>query len=350
MDSEEKPGVASQELAVIPDQSPWKWPTIHGLLPRSIPTTESTAVTESFADVCLAWLVRSPSTATREAYARDVQLFLRFAGIHPDHVGQLAQVRPLDVASWRDHLLGRGLANSSVARKITVLRSLFAFLQVHGLAAVNPAHRDFVATPPVPRDGKTVGLSPEECRHFLDAPSLEFPVGLRDRALLAVLAFTGCRVGELCRLRVGDYKTTSGHKIVEIRGKGGKERRVPLNPEAFERIESWLEIAEIREDADGALFRPTRTARGRGCKGFQPRPFTPRAVQFLVAGYVRRLRLDSAVTAHSFRVTALTTARERGCDMVDLQDFAGHSDPKTTLSYIRNRDRLCKSPAYVLVY
>ena len=53
---------------------------------------------------------------------------------------------------------------------------------------------------------------------------------------------------------------------------------------------------------------------------------------------------------HSLRVTALTTARERGIDIIDLQDFAGHADPRTTLTYIRTRDRLSKSPAYVLKY
>mgnify|MGYP001555946231 CR=1 FL=1 len=77
---------------------------------------------------------------------------------------------------------------------------------------------------------------------------------------------------------------------------------------------------------------------------------TTRSVQHLVRRYARRLRLDPAVTVHSLRVTALTTARERGSDIIDLQDFAGPSDPRTTLTYIRTRDRLSKSPAYVLHY
>ena len=77
---------------------------------------------------------------------------------------------------------------------------------------------------------------------------------------------------------------------------------------------------------------------------------TRRGVQYLVRRYVTKLGLDPNVTVHSFRVTALTTARERGADLVDLQDFAGHADPRTTLTYIRNRDRLSRSPAYVLKY
>ncbi|MGE0761452.1 MAG: hypothetical protein AB7O38_30845 [Pirellulaceae bacterium] len=77
---------------------------------------------------------------------------------------------------------------------------------------------------------------------------------------------------------------------------------------------------------------------------------TRRAVQQLVKGYVRRLKLDRNVSVPSFRVTALTTAREQGSDIIDLQDFARRADPRTTLTYIGSRDRLSKSPAYVLNY
>jgi len=75
-----------------------------------------------------------------------------------------------------------------------------------------------------------------------------------------------------------------------------------------------------------------------------------RAIQALVKRYTRGLGLDPAVTVHSLRVTALTTGRERGADIIDLPDFAGHADPRTTLTYIRSRDRLSKSPAYTLRY
>jgi integrase/recombinase XerD len=202
----------------------------------------------------------------------------------------------------------------------------------------------------VPRDGKTVGLSPEDCRRLIDAPDPNTPVGIRDRAILGLLAYSACRVGELAKLRVGDYRASGGHKVLELYGKGGKERRVPLHPEAFERIEVWLDSVGIRTDDNGPLFRATRTARGCGYDGFRATPITRRAVQSLVKRYARVLGLDPAVTVHSLRVTALTTARERGADIIDLQDFAGHSDPRTTLAYIRSRDRLSKSPAYVLNY
>jgi len=301
------------------------------------------------AEAVAAWLTRSPSLETRSGYTRDLNRFLEHVGIPEGAWDELPRIRPGHVAAWRDHLLVAGQSSTAIGRKLSVIRSLFGYLRAYGYTGANPADTAFVAAPPVPRDGKTVGLTPEDCRLLLDAPAAHTPEGVRDRALLAVLAFTGCRVGEVCRLRVEDYKSSGGHKILEVRGKGGKERRVPLHPEAVERIELWLDGAGLRESV-GALFRPGAAARGYGRHGFRCRPLTLRAVQLLVARYVNRLKLDPNVTVHSFRVTALTTARERGADIVDLQDFAGHADPRTTLGYIRNRDRLSRSPAYVLKY
>ncbi len=312
---------------------------------------DSTSVVDSpIKEASRAWLLKSPSHDTRSNYQRDLGQFLTFCGYDVNDVGKLAAIRPHHVAAWRDQLSTGGLTNSSIRRKLTVLRSLFSYLQTYGYVGANPAHSDFVAAPSAPRDGKTVGLTPEDCRRLLEAPAATTSAGIRDRAIFAVLAYTGCRVGELCRLKVGSYKTTGVHRILEVHGKGGKERRVPLHLEAAERLETWLEVAAIRGDSGGPMFRPLVTARGNGQKGFVSRALTRRAVQKLVTVYVRRLKLDLNVTVHSLRVTALTTAREQGSDIIDLQDFAGHADPRTTLTYIRNRDRLSKSPAYVLKY
>jgi integrase/recombinase XerD len=310
----------------------------------------ATDLRHSFAQAVRAWLLRTPSLQTRENYDRDLKQFLRFCRIDANQVEQLTLVRPEHVAAWREQLQHAGLANSTVRRKLTVLRSLFSYLQVYGYTGANPAHGKFVKVPPVPRDGKTVGLSPADCRRLMDAPDPRTPVGLRDRAIFAVLAYSACRVGELVRLKVSDFKTSGEHRVLAIHGKGGKERTVPLHVEAVERLRSWITAAQLDEDRDGPLFRPLATARGHGQDGFKCARLSVRGIEYLVRRYVARIGLDPAVTVHSFRVTALTTARERGSDIIDLQDFAGHQDPRTTLTYIRTRDRLSKSPAYVIKY
>jgi integrase/recombinase XerD len=352
MNDDEKLSDSSTEIEAnpvpIPD-SPGQEPDLTPAFATPIAWATNDA-RRPLAEACRSWLSRSPSHETRLGYARDLAHFFRFHSIADGEWERLPTIRPLHVSAWRDELLARGYTNSAVSRKLTVIRSLFSYLRAYGYTGPNPADTAYVACPPVPRDGKTVGLTPENCRRLLDAPPPTTPEGIRDRAIFAVLAYTGCRVGELCRLRVGDFKSTSGHRVLEIRGKGGKERRVPVHAEGAERLDAWISHAGV-QDADAApLFRPTLTARGRGFDGFDQRPITRRGVQYLVARYVKQLALDPNVTVHSFRVTALTTARERGADIVDLQDFAGHSDPRTTLTYIRNRDRLSRSPAYVLRY
>ncbi len=236
-------------------------------------------------------------------------------------------------------------------RKITVFRSLFSYLQTYGYTGANPAQSDFVATPPVLRDDKTVGLSPEDCRRILEAPSTATAAGIRDRALFAVLAYTGCRVGELTRLRVCDYKLTGGHRVQKRCC--GKVWQGAARAAASGGSRAARSVAGRVRDARGAFVGPIPADEdgARPGQGWIPGDsLSRRAVQRLVARYVALLRLDSAVTVHSFRVTALTTARERGSGIIDLKDFAGHSDPRSTLTYIRGRDRLSKSSAYVLTY
>jgi integrase/recombinase XerD len=338
-------GVAATTVVLVPPADPI--PAFdRGYLPNDLRAEMTKAVD--------AWLLRTPSAHTRDAYRRDLGQFLAHSGIKPGAFEQLAQIRPEDVSQWRDALKASGQTGSTVRRKMTALRSLFSYLQTYGYTGANPAHGKFVAAPAVPRDGKTVGLSEVDCRRLLNAPSLvrpdglPCPVGYRDQALLAVLAYSGCRVGELVRLKVRDYKTSGEHRILNITGKGGKERITPLHLEAVEKLSAWLGV--LGADPAGPLFPGMKTSRGKGKDGFRTTAMTTRAAQKLIDRYVKALGLDPNVTVHSLRVTALTTARERGSDIIDLQDFAGHADPRTTLTYIRSRDRLSKSPAYVLKY
>jgi integrase/recombinase XerD len=313
-------------------------------------------VREAIGKAVGAWLLRTPSPHTRRAYENDLGQFLDHAGIPADAYEHLPLVRPEHVSQWRDRLPAGGMNNSSIRRKLTALRSLFSYLQTYGYGGANPAHGKFVAAPAVSRDGKTVALSTHDCRRLLDAPLIAnrdgrpIPANIRDRAMLAVLAYSGCRVGELVRLRVRDYKTSGEHRILNITGKGGKERTTPLHLEAVERLADWLNLPGIRDNPASPLFPAGTSARGQGRDGFRAEPMTTRAVEKLIRRYVVALGLDPNVTVHSLRVTALTTARERGSDIIDLQDFAAHADPRTTLTYIRSRDRLSKSPAYVLKY
>jgi integrase/recombinase XerD len=199
---------------------------------------------------------------------------------------------------------------------------------------------------PSPRDKRERNDDPGQKRrgHRYSAhpPNHTIPVDYRDRRSVNHLDHS--------QLRVRDYRTSGEHRILNVTGKGGKERITPLHLEAVELLAAWLAVPGIGGNPAGPLFPAAGSPRGMGRDGFRREPMITRAVEKLIGRYVEALDLDPAVTVHSLRVTALTTARERGSDIIDLQEFAGHADTRTTLTYIRSRDRLSKSPAYVLSY
>lgn len=300
-------------------------------------------------EVKQAWLLKSRSANTREAYERDLSQFMVFHGVDPEQLEQLLSVRPMHVANWIDTLMQEGCTNSTVARKVSALRSLFSYLKTYGYTGANPAHSHFVRVPPVAKDGLTPELDPHKCRELLDAPD-DSPAGKRDAAIFASLAFGAIRVGELVRLKVKDYRTTGVHRVFDIYGKGGKHRRIPLNPEAAEKLEAYLDVANLRDTPNTPLFRPTLTARGRGNDGWQNSHLTTRAVQFLLEKYSKQLNFPHGISVHSLRVTALSQARRQGFDIIDLQAFAGHATAEVTQRYIRSEKRMADSPAYAIRY
>ena len=146
------------------------------------------------------------------------------------------------------------------------------------------------------------------------------------------------------------FKTSGEHRILNITGKGGKERTTPLHLEAVERLAAWLAMPGIGDDPAGPLFPAARSARGMGRDGFAAKPMTTRAVEKLIGRYVDGLGLDPDVTVHSLRVTALTTARERGIGHHRLAGFRRARRPQDHPHLHPLPDRLSKSPAYVLKY
>lgn len=306
-----------------------------------------------------AWLKKTESAATREAYERDVRQFLAHCGLDPTHLEQITTVTPDQVTAWRDYLLTQGgrpdadgnrapASNATVTRKITALRSFFSFLQVGGYRGGNPAHPNFVKSPKVPDDGLTPAIPPKQMAALLDAPDADTPAGVRDRAILAVFAYMALRVDELHHIKVGNLTRDGEHTIIRIKGKGNDLRRGVLPPLAATPVHAWIEAVGIEADRGGPLFRPSLSPRGQGRDGFVRKPMTVRAIQQLIKRYCSQVGIDQAVSVHSLRVTAATEADRAGVELRQIQKWLGHRDPRTTLRYIRAGEDLDRSPAYVL--
>src|SRR6202051_4283179 len=154
----------------------------------------------------------------------------------------------------------RGLAPSTVRRKLSALSSLLDYLCERNAVVGNPV--DGVKRPMANgNEGSTPALGDAQARRLLEAPAPDTLKGVRDRAILATLLYHGIRREELCLLRVKDMQSRQGVLHFRIRGKREKIRFVPVHPMAQRLIEEYLALAGHGAGLDGSLFRPIKNNR-----------------------------------------------------------------------------------------
>lgn len=269
--------------------------------------------------------VRGVATNTREAYGRDLERFfvwLEQQGIVPldCSMADLLQF----VGSERE----RGLSARSVARLLSVLRTYYAYLQLERGTETDPT-RD-LESPRVRRPLPSY-LTMDEVSVLLEQPDTDTLRGLKDRTMLEVLYAGGLRVSELTALRLMDLDRRG--RLITCRGKGGKERLVPLGAAAWKWIQRYLgegRDALLGQRQSDRLFV---SARGRG--------MSRQGVWKMVATYARIAGLGKRVGPHMLRHSFATHLLERGADLHTVQMLLGHSDIATTQIYTHvSRERL----------
>ncbi|HTK91240.1 MAG TPA: tyrosine recombinase XerC [Verrucomicrobiae bacterium] len=255
---------------------------------------------------------RGASAHTLRGYAGDLaelQAYLRSV-----RVSGLAAADARVLRGYLAWLHGRGLAKSSIARKVACARSCYRFLARRELVATNPARQ--LASPRLPRRLPSV-LPKDESKELLDAPAEDTLAGRRDRALLELLYASGLRVAECCGLDLEDVDRR--HGSVRVMGKGSKERVVPVGEIALEALEAYL---DRRGGGHGPLFRNARGTR-----------LSTRSVHSIVRRRARAAGLARRVTPHTFRHTFATHLLGEGADLRFIQELLGHSRLSTTQRY-----------------
>ena len=253
---------------------------------------------------------RSLSGHTIDAYRRDLGQFFEFADRYG--VAALAEIDRMVLRRFHANLLTRGYASPSVARKASAVRSFFADALRRGLVDSDPS-----ASLPTRKRSQRLprALPAEALGDMLDSLDGEDPVSVRDRALLEVLYGTGMRVSELAALRVSDVE---GADLVRVRGKGGRERVVPLAGPARAGVDRYLARARPRlagPAAGDALWVGVRGA-----------PLDTRGVR-----RVARSRLGTF--PHALRHSFATHLLEGGADLRTVQELLGHVELATTQIY-----------------
>jgi integrase/recombinase XerD len=296
----------------------------------------------------LEWLANITNAKTRRAYKRDVAEFFVFANLKSS--AALRTVTRAHVIAWRKDLEYRGLADTSIRRKLSALSSLFDYMCERNAVLGNPV--DGVKRPMANgNEGSTPALGDAQARKLLNAPSEKTLKGKRDRAILATLLYHGLRREELCRLRVKDIQTRQGVVHFKVKGKRDKIRFVPVAAVAQRLIEEYLTLAEHGKDAAGPLFRPVKnnvTPEGLN------RHLDPASVyRNVVRHYAVAVGLSAetlGLCVHSLRATAATNALSHEADIAKVQEWLGHANVSTTRLYDRRKTRPEDSPTFHVKY
>jgi integrase/recombinase XerD len=264
------------------------------------------------------------SANTIQSYARDVRKLADFLAARRV---ALARVSEETLVAFVQGESRAGLSARSMARLVSALRSFFRFCILSGFLRQDPTVR---LTTPSTWLALPKFLSVAEAGSLLQAPDGTKPRGVRDRAMLEVLYGSGLRVSELAGLKRAEVNLEDGFLV--CRGKGGKERIVPLGRSACKAIKRYLTEARPLDDADGReeLFLSRRG-----------RPFTRQGIWKMLREHAGRAGLASKISPHVLRHSFATHMLERGADLRSVQLMLGHSQITTTQIYTHvSRERL----------
>ena len=263
---------------------------------------------------------RGCSPETLRAYAGDLTRFSLFAAPESEQFDPTA-ITTVQLRHYLAHLRQGGAARTTIARKVACLRSFYRFLIREGVVSDNPA-----TSLTIPRREKRLPLFLDEAQveQLLAAPDLADPAGRRDRAILEMLYSTGMRIGELTSVSLEDIDLIG--EVVKAKGKGKKERLVPLGQHAIQALRDYQAvrtlIARGRRVNRRALF--VNKAGGR---------LSERGIRRIFQKYARLVGLDERVSPHTLRHSFATHMLNRGADLRSVQELLGHSSIASTQIY-----------------
>ncbi len=254
---------------------------------------------------------RGASEHTIRSYRKDLETF--FAHTH-------AQAEAVDMTDVRGYVaaqINSGLKKSTVSRRLATVRSFFKFLNREGIIKSNPARA--VNAPKLPKQLPKF-LTVDDAFSLIEKPEGIGFGPVRDRAILELLYSSGLRVSELSGLDAEDINIGEG--LVKARGKGKKERLVPVGRKAVDAMKAYLIERVLLKKRDKALFLNRSGTR-----------LTDRGVRRIVVKYARAILLDGRIGPHTLRHTFATHLLQGGADLRVIQELLGHSSLSTTQKY-----------------
>ncbi|NLF02900.1 MAG: tyrosine-type recombinase/integrase [Anaerolineales bacterium] len=310
---------------------------------ESITSTDSHALahleSDPYAAALATWLEGKPAN-TRRSYAGALRDFLASTERHP------AEVTPLDVALWKEGLKARGLADSTIAQRLSAVSSWYTYLQrpqadgqpLHGHNPVDGVDRADLEISPYDRARK---VNPEDFRRLLAVIPADTVAGARDRALFLWYVLCARRRSEVIGLRGRDLRLDGQRLMYRVRLKGGKVKWKELPPPVWAAVQGYLELAGRTLHDDAPLFVATVDA-GQHLRAYYgatapdgEQPLSGEAVSQALSRYAARAGLNpEQITLHSLRHLGAELFQKAGGDVRQTQLFLDHAQLNTTQIYL----------------
>ena len=258
---------------------------------------------------------RGLSPRSLDSYKRDIEDFNGYL----ESIGcDLESTTGRELLGYMMYMESRNLATATIRRRFSAIKGFFSFLSEEGLLPFDPTEE--MATPKTWKRLPHV-LDIEEVTRLLEAPQGPDPKTVRDRAMLEVLYATGMRVSELVHMRMMDLDLEES--LIRIRGKGEKERLVPVGREALKWLYLYLEMRH-RLDKQGS---PYLFLSNRG------KPMTRQRFWQLIKDYASKAGITKHLSPHTIRHSFATHLLDGGADLRTVQELLGHSHISTTQIY-----------------
>lgn len=255
---------------------------------------------------------------TLEAYSRDGGRYVVY--LQSEGVLEFSQVQPLHIAGFLSSLQSLGLSPRSRARTLSVIRMLHRFLMREHCCENNPAS---LIDAPKSLQKLPAVLSGSAVIALLAAPAGMAPEDVRDRAMLEVLYATGLRVSELVGLKLRELNRHAGFLLAK--GKGQKERLVPIGESALERVEQYLSTVRCHQDRVGSNEYLFLTRLGQ--------PMSRQSFWNIIKKRAVQAGISVSISPHTLRHSFATHLLENGADLRSVQILLGHADLSTTQIY-----------------
>ncbi|MDX8362263.1 MULTISPECIES: tyrosine recombinase XerC [Bacillaceae] len=253
-------------------------------------------------------------------YKNDILHFLQF--MNQQAIDKLLDVSYADVRIYLTELHSKKYARKSIARKVSCLRSFFAFLLREELVNENPFS---IVSLPKQEQRIPQFLYEEELKQLFAVSDISTPLGLRNQAILELLYATGIRVSECCNIQIQDLDFSIG--TVLVTGKGNKQRYVPFGSFAHESIEKY--ISEGRQ----ILQDKSQVKTGHLFLNYRGEPLTARGVRVILDKMIKQASITIHISPHVLRHTFATHLLNEGADMRSVQELLGHEHLSSTQIY-----------------